>query len=559
MAYFRLYREMWRYAGADRWKIVLFTIFHVLSCVSTILQPLVFAQILNVLQEQPAHLLQHILFWIAVWCGLFLWFNLLHRAGQYYVFDVTYRVKQRLLNDYYSIATELPLKWHADHHSGETINRINKAAEALTSFTARQYEFIGYFMMFVGPLVGLAALSRPVSGIALAVAIGTVLIIKRFDRQLAVLYGDMNELQHRVASVLYDYLGNIKTIITLRLGTQTGHEVDHRQELGYIPFMKAEAWVNGAKWFTVSLCNLLLEAGIILFYIWQRLNQGGTILAGNIAAVFQYLQQLSSTFGSIAEHYQAVINLWIDYQAVLPLKHAMEERGHSAGESRKHWQAIRITALDFDYASDKPTLRDISLAISPGDRIALVGESGSGKSSLMAVLRGLYEPRNVGLEVDGQHFPTLAPLSDITTLIPQEPEIFENTIRYNITFGVEHGDAEVLEAIRIARFDPVLERLPRGLETDVRERGVTLSGGERQRLALARGVLAAQGSSIILMDEPTSSVDAFNEAAIYENLFAAWPDRAIVSSIHRLHLLNRFTRVIVMDQGASSRPGRSTN
>ena len=165
------------------------------------------------------------------------------------------------------------------------------------------------------------------------------------------------------------------------------------------------------------------------------------------------------------------------------------------------------------------------------------------------MLRGLYEPQSVNLTIDGKSFDTLAPFAGITTLIPQEPEIFENTIRYNITFGVEHSEAEVLAAVRIARFDAVLERLPNGLETDVRERGVTLSGGERQRLALARGILAASDSSIILMDEPTSSVDAYNEALIYENIFARYPDRTIVASIHRLHMLGRFDRVVVMERG----------
>ena len=549
MAYLKLFREMWRYAGADRWKIVAFMTMHVLSWMAPVLQPLVFAQILNLLQTRPPQLLLHILHWIAAWIALFLWFNIFHRIARYFEFDIAYRGKQRFLNDYYRIVTELPLSWHSDNHSGETINRINKAADVLARFALSQYELIGYFMKFWGPLIGLTAFSWPIGLVAIAMAVITILVIKQFDGELAGLFGLMNELQHRVSAVLYDYIGNIKTIITLRLGTQTGHELDHRQELGYGPFMRAEAWVDGAKWFTVSLCNLVVEAGIILFYIWRCLSRGQPILAGNVSAVFQYLKQLSGTFADIAGNYQTIINLWVDYQAALPLKQALDELHRIHAESPADWKIVKIADLQFAYAPDKPTLQNITLAFSPGDRIALVGESGSGKSSLMAVLRGLYEPQSVSLTVDGRTYDSLAPLSGITTLIPQEPEIFENTIRYNITFGVEHSEAEIANAIRLARFDPVLERLPNGLETDVRERGVTLSGGERQRLALARGILAAQDSSIVLMDEPTSSVDAFNEAEIYAGLFAAFADKTVIASIHRLHLLSRFTRVIVMHQG----------
>ncbi|MFS6706504.1 ATP-binding cassette domain-containing protein, partial [Staphylococcus aureus] len=139
---------------------------------------------------------------------------------------------------------------------------------------------------------------------------------------------------------------------------------------------------------------------------------------------------------------------------------------------------------------------------------------------------------------DGQLLPHgMKHLARHVTLIPQEPEIFENTIEYNVTLDTEQSTAEIMEDIRIARFANVLERLPRGLETNIAEKGVNLSGGEKQRLALARGIFAAKSSDIILMDEPTSSVDPGNERQIYEELFRHFSDRCILSSIHKLHLL----------------------
>jgi ABC-type bacteriocin/lantibiotic exporter with double-glycine peptidase domain len=190
-----------------------------------------------------------------------------------------------------------------------------------------------------------------------------------------------------------------------------------------------------------------------------------------------------------------------------------------------------------------------------GNKIALVGESGSGKSSLLAVLCGLYEPQNVELDIDGKYFDTLSPLFNITTLILQESEIFENTINYNLTIGGTYSEEKILEAIQLACFDKVLDTLPNGLHTDVREKGVTLSGGERQRLALARGILAASNSSIILMDEPTSSMDTHNEILIYDNLLSHYHDKTVISSVHHLHLLNRFDSVIVMDKGCIVQTG----
>ena len=127
-------------------------------------------------------------------------------------------------------------------------------------------------------------------------------------------------------------------------------------------------------------------------------------------------------------------------------------------------------------------------------------------------------------------------MSHAIALIPQEPEIFATTIRENITVGVDRSLKEIKKFTDLARFTVVAERLPKKFESSIVEKGVNLSGGEKQRLALARGLMACQDKSIVLLDEPTSSVDFRNEMQIYQNIFAEFKDKAIIS-IHRLHLL----------------------
>lgn len=492
--------------------------------------------------------METITIWLCVWVGLFIWFNVFHRVANYFCYDISYRVKQAFLNEYYGVVTKLPLKWHTDHHSGSTINRINTAAEALFSFSINHYQYITFFMLFWGPLIALLIISWQVSFIAFVIAVISVFVMGLFDKKLVVLYRQMNDIQHKIASAFYDYISNIKTIITLRLGSRTAQELDHRIEQGYEPYMQAESRINQWKWLTVSFGVLILEAGVIFYYIAQLLASGKTIFVGNIAAVFQYLQLISKNYMDIAANYQQIMAWNTDYESVEPIRKALAEQIAPASE-QSDWNNIDITDLNFEYQDGKQTLSNIDLSFKPGEKIALVGESGSGKSTLMTIIRGLYEPEAVTIKIDQQSFETLSPLFETTTLIPQEPEIFENTISYNVTFGIEYSEENVKQALRIACFDSVLNRLPHGLETDMRERGVTLSGGERQRLALARGILAAANSSIILMDEPTSSVDAHNEMAIYDNIFLHFKDRTVISSIHRLHLLSRFDKVIIMDKG----------
>jgi ATP-binding cassette subfamily B protein len=166
------------------------------------------------------------------------------------------------------------------------------------------------------------------------------------------------------------------------------------------------------------------------------------------------------------------------------------------------------------------------------------------------LLRGLYEPEP-GYEfwVDDKK-QELATLNQTVTLFPQEPEIFENTIEYNITLGLPFSEADILSVCEIAQFTEVIKQLPHGINSNIQEKGVNLSGGQKQRLALARGILAAKESEVVLLDEPTSSVDPKTEAKIYEQIFSAFSDKAIISSLHRLHLLHLFDHIYVLSQGS---------
>jgi ABC-type multidrug transport system fused ATPase/permease subunit len=167
----------------------------------------------------------------------------------------------------------------------------------------------------------------------------------------------------------------------------------------------------------------------------------------------------------------------------------------------------------------------------------------------MSLLRGLYNPgEGSTLSVDGYTYP-FDTINESCTLFPQEPEIFENTIAYNITLGLPCAEDEMRKVCEIAHFNEVIQQMPDGLLTNITEKGVNLSGGQKQRLALARGILAAKDSQVILLDEPTSSIDPKTESRIYERLFSAFSDKVVVSSIHRLHLLDQFDYIYILEKG----------
>ena len=199
--------------------------------------------------------------------------------------------------------------------------------------------------------------------------------------------------------------------------------------------------------------------------------------------------------------------------------------------------------------SPEPALADISLHLGRGQRLALVGESGSGKSTLMRVLVGLYFAKKIRLIVDGDYLNYLHDLSEIATLIPQDAEVFEATLKQNLTMGQDCPPEVLQAAIEAARLQQLVAELPDGLETEIAERGANFSGGQKQRIALARGLIAARHASILFLDEPTSNLDAPTEAAVYEGIFKLYANACVVSSVHRPHLLSRFDQVIYMVHG----------
>jgi ABC-type multidrug transport system fused ATPase/permease subunit len=165
------------------------------------------------------------------------------------------------------------------------------------------------------------------------------------------------------------------------------------------------------------------------------------------------------------------------------------------------------------------------------------------------VLAGLVDAEQVSITVDGAFQPHLKHLGAVSVLLPQDPAVFESSVRENVTMGLPYRQGEVERACDLAGFTSVIAQLPQGWSTLISERGVNLSGGQKQRLALARALLAAKDAGLVLLDEATSSVDASTEAEIYDRLMSAFAGACIVSSVHRLHLLARFDTVLLMEHG----------
>jgi len=220
---------------------------------------------------------------------------------------------------------------------------------------------------------------------------------------------------------------------------------------------------------------------------------------------------------------------------------------------------VQLDNVTFRYPSrpDSPALSELSLTLSPGQKVALVGPSGAGKSTVLQLLLRFYDPDAGMIRFDGVDIRQADPrqLRRRMALVPQDPVIFGADARENIRYGFpDVSDADVRRAAEAAHAAEFLDQLPQGFHTYLGERGVRLSGGQRQRIAIARAIL--RDPAVLLLDEATSSLDAESERLVQDALEQLMQARTTLIIAHRLATVRKVDRILVMDQGRIVASGR---
>lgn len=550
MLFISMFKRMWVHSAGDRPLIIVFYILHILATTSELFYPFVFAGVINAVQNYEQNiLLSEISYWLLIWIGLFFAFNLFHRIGRYIEIHVAYRAKSRFIQNIYQNVSHLQVEWHSKNHTGDIANRINIASKALFDFTTMQFIYIQLVVMFWGSLIALYILVPMVSFGALFTGILVLFIIRFFDLRLARWYRVNNNVSHKISATLVDLFSNIMTIIVYKIQPYTGTRLKSAINKGYAPNMSSHGIVNAFKWFCITFLMMILQVVGVFVYIYSQVKAETTILVGNVTAVYQYIERFTNTFSAFAAEYQKVIQWDIDMESVKGLDKKIILPMPSNNKIQD-FKFLEIQNLEFKRQGEDQSSVKCSISIKAREKIALVGESGSGKSTLLMLLAGLYQPDNAQVHIDGNHYDDgFALVNSMSALIPQQPEVFEETILQNICLGKSSTDCSIEHAISSSSFNRVLTSLPDGLNTIMNEGGTNMSGGEKQRLALARGIFHSKNSQILLMDEPTSSIDAVNERAIYQNILKDQKNSIVVAAIHNISLTKMFDKIYVLEKG----------
>jgi ATP-binding cassette subfamily B protein len=565
-----LYRDLWRLMQGER-HIFLGAVLLLVAAQSILLVvPVISARALNALQLHGRDGLHDAGFWLGTVLLVAISSWALHGPGRILERRAAMTVRRRMSATLTECLFTLPLAWHAANHSGATAHRIQQSTHALSGFAQSQFIYLNSAVRLVGPLIALWWVQPVIGYAALAGFALITLSVVGFDRAMLRLANEENDAERRYAATLVDTLGNANTVYALRQARAVVVRLERRLLAIFEPLRRSIV-LNEAKWFTVDLASRVLSCTLVGLFAWLATRpahdgrQAATLLLGSVYMVWEYAQQASGVICSIASHFQTFARQHADYASAdtireLQVAKTAEDAQPAAGPAAS-WNSLCVRDLTFRHSGSRgnaPVLERVALSLERGKRYALIGSSGSGKSTLLHVLAGLYCPERIGLSIDAGAICVSAQtaastLRAVATLIPQDAEMYEGTLAENLSLcesvsGPPHP-VDFPGALDVACASEFVSTSAVGLESPIAERAANWSGGQRSRVALARGVLAAVGSGLVLLDEPTASLDPETEARVYANLFATFKDSCVVSSVHRLNLLGLFDEVLLMHGG----------
>ena len=297
-----------------------------------------------------------------------------------------------------------------------------------------------------------------------------------------------------------------------------------------------------------------------LIAIWAFLADAvvaGTVAVGFLVASGQYLLQVGGPVRNVLNEFVQIQVVLGTSRRVFGFLDTPREVDDATGRSLTVSNGeLQVENVEFSYG-EEPVLNQVSLAASPGEKVALVGPSGAGKSTLISLLLKFYEPRTGRIEIDGQDIrdASAASVRQSIGVVFQDATLFDGSVSENISLGRETvTEADVRRAAVLANADDFITALEHGYDTNIGERGVRLSGGQVQRIAIARAIVG--DPRILVLDEATSSLDAESEWLVQQGLERASAGRTTLVIAHRLATVRQADRIVFLDGGRVQDAGR---
>ena len=466
--------------------------------------------------------------------------------------NIAYTLRTQLLEHLQRVS----FKSYETMHSGAIASKLVSDIETIDSFIgASVSKLIVSSLVLLFSAVVLLWIHWPLALFILLTNPFVVLVTVKLSRKVGRLKREENGAIERFQSLLVETLELLPQIKAANSETRFFGEVDKEASR-----LKDRSFAFGYK------SDASMRLSYFVFLSGYEIFRAASILAvaysdlsvGLMLAIFSYLWVMVAPTQDLINFQYTLATAKAACRRIEDLMQLPVEPDYPTRcdpFTDRNAVALYLDEVGFAYREDKPILRQVSMRIDAGSKVAIVGPSGSGKTTLAHLIVGFYEPDSGTIRYGqcDQKAIGLRTIRDHVHMILQHPKLFNATMRFNLTLGKPFDEARIREALRIAQLEEVVARLDQGLDTPVGKEGVRLSGGERQRVAIARMVLA--DPKIIVLDESTSALDVRTEAKLFAALEAFWQDKTVIVIAHRLSTIEKAQYVYVLESGRITQEG----
>ena len=447
-------------------------------------------------------------------------------------------------------------RFFSERSTGEMVSRIVSDADAIqAAVSTRMGDLFQESITLFGLVVYVFFTNPELALISLVVAPALIYPVVHFGLRLR---GTTHRSQERMADMATILEETIRGVRIVKAFTMEKFEIDRFREAtrrhlaSNLKAQKIQALTSPVMELISGLCIVAL-----FLYAHRRIVSGSLTLGqfisflAALAAMYQPIKKLNKVNLSVNTALSAAERVF----RMLDVPNEVEENPE-AGELASVGSGIRYENVTFAYGAE-PVLRQISLAIAPGEIVALVGSSGAGKSTLVNLLPRFYDVNAGRITIDGHDVRdvTLKSLRGLMGFVTQEVILFNDTVRNNIAYGRADADERlVIAAAKAANAHDFITALPNGYDTMIGEAGVLLSGGQRQRLAIARALF--KDPPILILDEATSALDTESERLVQQALHNLMRGRTTLVIAHRLSTVRSAHKIVVLDKGEIVEVGR---
>lgn len=542
--------------------MVIIAVGSVVGALSAFINPVIIKHatdwVVAVLQGSAAFEWGMIVMYAALLIGLAFVSVVIADIGGYFGDQLAIRTRKQLATAYYKHLLTLPQSYYDNEITGKIINRLSRAIGDITNFLQFfSNNLLQLLLTVTATVVVLVVYSWPLA-ILFVVLIPINLLL---TSKTSVLWQKIESKKNRhfdIASGRFaEAIGQMRLIKSYG-SERREYKIFSRELNRMIPLTQKQSrhWHTMNVWRVLAygVVNALILA--TLFYLTAHKS----ITLGDMAMLIALVQQSGfpmRNFSFFVDSYQrAVANSkdFLDAMAEQPEPEPAANVRLNIDEA-----SIAFDAVSFAYSGDEVVLKDVSFDVAAGTRVALVGESGSGKSTIANLAMGLYVPASGEIKISGHDIACVrrADVRQVIATVFQDPSLFSGTIRENIAYGRPSAtDEEIMVAARAANADTFINKLDKGIDTEIGERGLKLSGGQKQRIAIARAIL--KDAPILILDEATSSLDSKAEHEVQQALDRLMKNRTTLIIAHRLSTIAGVDTIVTLKDGKVDEVGSPT-